>query len=64
MTELKPHEILAAIRERVSPAAHEWLCGVSRDIENELIVIGQRRGVDVAVEEAEALVPAELRGDV
>ena len=56
-----PHKILAAIREAVSPATHEYLCGVSRGIEDELIGIAQRDGIDAAVAEAEALTLPEFR---
>lgn len=63
MAELKHHEILAAIRERVTPAAHEYLCGVCDGIEQELIGIAVRQGIDAAVEEAEFLTPPELRED-
>ena len=61
MNELKHHEILAAIREQVTPAAHEYLCGVCDGIEQELIGIALRQGIDAAVAEAELLTPPEFR---
>ena len=61
MNELKHHEILAAIREQVTPATHEYLCGVCDGIEQELIGIALRQGIDAAVDEAELLTPPEFR---
>ena len=62
MTERKHHEILTDIRDRLSPKAHEFLSG-SREIEEELIVLAIRKGIDAAVAEAEALAAQEITAE-
>lgn len=58
MTGLKPHELMTAIRERVTPTALTWLNGASQMVLDELTAIGQRRGIDAAAAEVETLAEA------
>lgn len=55
VTELKPHEIVTAIRERVTPTALAWLNGASQETLDELIAFADRHGVNSAVDEIESL---------
>ncbi len=51
---MKPHELLNAIGEALTPDAMAWWNGVASELQNEYVILAQRKGLDVAVDAIEA----------
>ena len=55
---MKIHEMLTAVGERLSEQAAEWWAGAGQELIDEIALIAQRDGIDVAVTAIEELATA------